>query len=71
MMRQPPCPRCHGCLLATGTIETDEGPWTGARCFNCGEVFDPVMEAHRAHRPEPIPSPVLAGHIPAWRRQPD
>jgi hypothetical protein len=52
------CPRCHGTmsqeLFEDLRDETGMIYFSGWRCLICGEIIDPVIAAHRMHRPKPL-----------------
>jgi hypothetical protein len=51
------CHRCEGPMVSDSYLDllNDTGTYgvNMWRCLCCGEVADPVILAHRAHRPEP------------------
>jgi len=47
-----PCARCHGLLVAADLVD-GIGSATATRCLMCGDLTDPLILQHRAHRPEP------------------
>jgi hypothetical protein len=65
------CHRCEGPMvsdihlgLLDDTRRYGVNLW---RCLCCGEVADPVILAHRAHRPAGPRDPRKRPRLPRWR----
>lgn len=48
------CRRCHGLMVPERFLDlqddTGQLSFYGWRCLTCGEIVDPLIQAHRAHR---------------------
>ncbi len=50
------CRRCHGLMVPERfqDLQDDTGQLSfyGWRCLTCGEIVDPLIQAHRQHQPD-------------------
>jgi hypothetical protein len=65
------CHRCEGPMVSDCCLDLLSGTGTFGvnlwRCLCCGEVADPVILAHRAHRPPAPRDPRKRPRHSAWR----